>query len=396
MTDKAPKMPIQQRLWFKRCLLFFGSLLFSMCAVEVGFRIKSPLGHEAMLFGAPDFSNPDLYISDSELLLVPKPGFQGDVRTLEYSANVRINSKGHRGPELGPKEPNELRILALGDSFTLGVQVEESQTFSALLESRLSAELNRPVRVINAGVDGFGTDQSMRMAERLDAHYDVDAAMLLFFTGNDFWENESFSARKGMNTGGLMPPPKPYLSFWDRTLGRISYAYAFVRVHFRTRALRGDSHQLQRYSEELRIFDASSPVLTRQLMKTRTALQRFSDLCAAKQWRCFLPVAPPAFVAHPQRAEATFDLVEMSMSQVDLDRPARVLAQRPIVGLAQLDLTPILRASSEALYFRFDGHWNAKGHAVVAEALAQWLTPQWLTPMDYTPIQQPPNREHQP
>jgi lysophospholipase L1-like esterase len=375
MSDQPANLPHRQRLWFKRTLLFIGSLFLSMCAVEVGFRFKAPLGHEAMLFGAPDFSHPDLYVSDGDLLLVPNPGFEGDVSTIEYSASVRINSKGHRGPELGPKAPNELRLLALGDSFTLGVQVEEAETFSALLEANLRASLGRPVRIINAGVDGFGTEQAMRMAERLDAHYDVDGAILLFFTGNDFWENYSFTERKRMNGGGLMPPPKPYLSFWDRTLGRLSYAYAFVRVHFRTRALRSDSHQLKRYSEELRIFDASSPVLTRQMHVTRSALNGFASLCEAQQWKCFLPIAPPAFVAHPQRAKATFDLVDMNMTQVDLDRPSQALAKLPIQGLPKLDLAPTLRASAESLYFRFDGHWNTKGHALVAETLAQWLSP---------------------
>jgi lysophospholipase L1-like esterase len=375
MSDQPTKPTLRQRLWFKRTLLFFGSLFLSMCAVEVGFRFKSPLGHEAMLFGAPDFSNPDLYVSDGDLLLVPNPGFEGEVSTIEYSASVRINSKGHRGPELGAKAPGELRLLALGDSFTLGVQVEEEQTFSALLEAKLTASLGRPVRIINAGVDGFGTEQAMQMAERLDAHYDVDGAILLFFTGNDFWENFSFTERKRMNGGGLMPPPKPYLSFWDRTLGRLSYAYAFVRVHFRTRALRGDSHQLQRYSEELRIFDSTSPVLTRQMHVTRSALDRFSSFCVEREWKCFLPIAPPAFVAHPQRAEATFDLVDMDMNQVNLDRPSQTLANLPFPGLPRLDLAPVLRASTEPLYFRFDGHWNTSGHALVAETLAQWLTP---------------------
>jgi len=375
MSDQPANPTLRQRLWFKRTLLFFGSLFLSMCAVEVGFRFKSPLGHEAMLFGAPDFSNPDLYVSDGDLLLVPNPGFEGEVSTIEYSASVRINSKGHRGPEVGAKAPGELRLLALGDSFTLGVQVEEEQTFSALLGAKLTASLGRPVRIINAGVDGFGTEQAMQMAERLDAHYDVDGAILLFFTGNDFWENFSFTERKRMNGGGLMPPPKPYLSFWDRTLGRLSYAYAFVRVHFRTRALRSDSHQLQRYSEELRIFDASSPVLTRQMHVTRSALNRFSSFCMEKEWKCFLPIAPPAFVAHPQRAEATFDLVDMDMNQVNLDRPSQTLAKLPLQGLPKLDLAPLLRASTEPLYFRFDGHWNSKGHALVADTLAEWLTP---------------------
>jgi lysophospholipase L1-like esterase len=375
MTDEMPQPPSKKRLWLKRGLLFCASLLLSMCTVELGFRLKAPLGHEAMLFGAPDFSHPDLYIADKALLLVPNPGFRGEVRTIEYASEVRINSKGHRGAEIGEKAPGELRLLALGDSFTLGVQVPEEQTFVALLETQLSKGLGRNVRLINAGVDGFGTQQSTEMAERLDAHYDVDGAILLFFTGNDFWENDSFLQRKKMTGTGLMAPPLPQLSFWDRTLGRISYAYAAIRVHFRTRAMRSDPHQLSRYAEELRIFDAKSPVLGRQMKATRVALDRFAQLCAEREWQCFLPIAPPAFVAHTKRAKATFDLVGVDMESVDLDRPARVLAKLPVQGLPKLDLAPRLRASDEPLYFRFDGHWNAAGHAEVADALAQWLIP---------------------
>ena len=94
-----------------------------------------------------------------------------------------------------------------------------------------------------------------------------------------------------------------------------------------------------------------------------------------KEWKCFLPIAPPAFVAHPQRAEATFDLVDMDVKQVNLDRPSQTLMKLPFEGLPKLDLAPLLRASTEPLYFRFDGHWNPKGHALVADTLAEWLTP---------------------
>ena len=97
-SDQAPEEALAPRLWRKRAGLFALSFLLSMCAVEVGFRIKAPLGHEAMLFGAPDFSDPDLYVSDTKLLLVPNPGYRGSLRTIEYQADVRINSEGIRGP----------------------------------------------------------------------------------------------------------------------------------------------------------------------------------------------------------------------------------------------------------------------------------------------------------
>ena len=188
-------------LWRKRALLFAMSLLLSMCAVEIGFRIKAPMGHEAMLFGAPDFSDPDLYVSDAELLLVPNPGYKGSLRTIEYQADVRINSNGIRGAEVEERQPDELRLLALGDSFTLAVQVAEEDTFVERLEILLEERLKRPVSILNAGVDGFGTQQSIEMARRLNKIHDVDGAVLLFFTGNDFWENDSFQERLRMHSG---------------------------------------------------------------------------------------------------------------------------------------------------------------------------------------------------
>ena len=338
------------------------------------------MGHEAMLFGAPDFSDPDLYVSDPTLLLVPNPGYTGRLRTIEYEADVRINSRGIRGPEVAEREPGELRLLAVGDSFTLAVQVAEEETFSARLEALLEERLQRPVTILNAGVDGFGTQQSTEMARRLHEVYDVDGAILLFFTGNDFWENDSYQERLRMHGGMKMPPPEPELSFWDRSLGRLSYAYAFVRVHFRTRAMRSDPHQLQRYGQELKIFDQSSPVLDQQLRKTRQALEAFADLCRAEQWACFLPVAPPAFVADPRRAEATFDLVGMSMDKVDLERPSQALMREELPGLPRLDLLPVLRDSSSPTYFRFDGHWTSEGHRLVAESLAEWISAKIGTP----------------
>ena len=88
-----------------------------------------------------------------------------------------------------------------------------------------------------------------------------------------------------------------------------------------------------------------------------------------------MPIAPPAFVADSKRAPATFRLVEMSMKNIDLDRPAKALLSKGIDGLPMVDLAPALRDSRKAAYFRFDGHWTPAGHGVVADELAAWLEP---------------------
>jgi lysophospholipase L1-like esterase len=42
-------------------------------------------------------------------------------------------------------------------------------------------------------------------------------------------------------------------------------------------------------------------------------------------------------------------------------------------GLPFLDLTPVLRNATETITYPFDGHWNAAGHALAAEAMAEWI-----------------------
>ena len=66
---------------------------------------------------------------------------------------IRVNSLGLRGPDVGPKEPDEFRILAIGDSITFGDYMEESLTIPALLEKELK-QTGRKITVLNAGLPG--------------------------------------------------------------------------------------------------------------------------------------------------------------------------------------------------------------------------------------------------
>jgi len=79
---------------------------------------------------------------------------------VEFEAPVRINSLGLRGPEIAELPENGYRIMVLGDSLVAAFEVPWQQTFSALLEAEMKREFDLPVQVINAGVRGYGTDQS--------------------------------------------------------------------------------------------------------------------------------------------------------------------------------------------------------------------------------------------
>lgn len=84
---------------------------------------------------------------------------------------LQTNSEGFRGPEPpGEKPPGSLRIVTLGDSWTVGVNVPLEATWPARLGSHLAEASARPVEVVNRGVIGAGLTTGLR---------DLDAALAL-------------------------------------------------------------------------------------------------------------------------------------------------------------------------------------------------------------------------
>ena len=68
-----------------------------------------------------------------------KPHARTRFTTSEFTADIAINGAGLRDDdEIGPKPPHERRIVLLGDSLVLSVQVPFRQTFGELLEQRLN------------------------------------------------------------------------------------------------------------------------------------------------------------------------------------------------------------------------------------------------------------------
>jgi len=95
-----------------------------------------------------------------------RPGVSGRMRALtgEYDHAYAINAQGLREPEdLGPKDPQRRRVLAVGDSHTFGLGVEDDEVWvQALDDARTEA--------LNAGwASGYAPDTACLFLEaRLD------------------------------------------------------------------------------------------------------------------------------------------------------------------------------------------------------------------------------------
>ena len=149
--------------------LFIGTIIFTLLVLEVGLRAyHGEWGYANFRFPQQNKFNYHTY--DAELGWVPKQeqvnGWGGTVTTVREG----IRSNGHGEVWDGTGDP----ILAVGDSYTFGDQVTDSETWPAQLE-KFSGR-----RVINGGVDGYGVDQTFLRARRLLGRYRFSAVIFSF------------------------------------------------------------------------------------------------------------------------------------------------------------------------------------------------------------------------
>jgi len=328
--------------------LLLGGLLVALLLAEGALRLRSAEGPESLLVNGPNYYDQSIFQRDPELVHVLAPNSLGEFRSPEFSVTVEVNSEGLRGP------PSDSRRLVVGDSFTLAVQVAHEATFAGRLG------------LLNAGTDSYGTLQEVLLAERIIDQREIDAILLVAFTGNDLFENEGFPPKR------IFQPPERHIPAWERVLSRHSFLFFHVLALQGQRRLR-DPRAQGRYQQELATFTERGRLPG--LEKTAEAFERLEALCHERD--CAVAIAPPAFVVHTQRSEPTFRAFGVEGSP-DLDRPARAIAERVPESIPVLDLTPVLRAAAdEPLYFTYDGHWNEEGHRVAAAALEEFLAEAW-------------------
>jgi hypothetical protein len=128
----------------------------------------------------------------------------------DVHVQFRINSKGVRSDREIPydKPPGVVRIVALGDSFGMGYEVDERDTFLANMERALKrAGVN--AEVVNLSVSGFGNSEELitLRAEGFKYHPDV---VLVCWHQTDLDDNQR-SGLFALRDGRLVQTADSYL-----------------------------------------------------------------------------------------------------------------------------------------------------------------------------------------
>lgn len=366
--------------WVGRLGLVPAGLALGLVGAEGALRLAAPTPAEELLAEPQRDATPGLYQRDPVVGQVPVPGFDGRWASAGGSVRVRITAEGYRAPAAdGP-----VAWIAVGDSFTLAAQVDEPHPFAAQLARRLG----RPV--VNGGVDGYSTFQSVFRYEDLEqAVGGTEGVLYTLFIGNDLSDNETWPQ---IRVGGLPPgvrmarPPRPEFfppevigvarsQSWLDGLRARSLVLAAWRVTANRRRLEaGDDGWIAHYRRELRPFTTQGQSDRDNLLRTaEAALGQLRDAAGSRGDRLLVALAPPAWGLDPQLAQAT--AAALGLGQVALEPDAVTDAVVRILdrlGVPSCDLRGPLRAAierGERPYLRYDGHFSEHGHAVVAEAL---------------------------
>jgi hypothetical protein len=169
----------------KKLLLVMFGLLFGLVMSEIFLRVTG-------------YSYPLFYTTDYYRGFALQPGVAGHYQR-EGGSYVRINSDGLRDREHPKAKPADtVRIAVLGDSFSEAMHVSLDQSFWSLLERKLqdcNAFPGKKIEVINFGVSGYGTAQELLTLRQKVWDYSPDLVVLAFTTYNDIYDNSRALSR---------------------------------------------------------------------------------------------------------------------------------------------------------------------------------------------------------
>lgn len=285
-----------------------------------------------------------------------------------YGAPATVDGRGFRmnAQEHARSAPGATTLIALGDSFTFGLGVRDEETWPARLETRLRERTGRPMSVVNAGTISYGVFQEADLLRSAG----LQATPVMVVHGlywNDFMNAEPPSA-----AAADVVTPDGYFT-WDRQHGEgnpvrrgVSWLFSHSAFLFTLRQTVEQQYQDGSSSAYGRAF---SRMIDRGLTSDEWApiekfyrdLKTLGDEHGFVTFSIIMPVN--AIVggshaeSHPFAIEARRRLDALAIPYLD----AFTLWSQKGYGVK-----PFLPQGP-------DGHLNADGYSLIADAIAERL-----------------------
>ncbi len=312
----------------------------------------------------------------------------------DFWVEEKTNSLGFldREPAI-PKPAGVFRVLILGDSFVEGAQVPIARKLPVKLESELRHRLpDRTLDVVAMGYSGAGQSTVLSFYEVFGQKLAPDLVVIVVVS-NDLANNSPLleAVRNGWH-----PYRTPRLFFerepngairrididpdWSLHrlppgTGQAQHDYVLRLAHLRRTPGFAARFEGWRFPDDLDMdwmFCAPPPlppVFEDAIVVSGHVFAEFARLGARDGFRTLIVAAENVTSACASATNAGRETGRDAMV-------ARVRTLAEGAGLPFLDLYPEFKARGDlaaAAHFARDGHWNERGHAWAAEAIAEFL-----------------------
>ena len=159
----------------KNILALTCSIVFSLFILEIGIRLF--MGNQLYL---KDHRDDMFWTEDENLGWGKRPNSSGVFSNGFYKGFITNDEDGNRkNSDSGTFVDGYKNIFFIGDSTTASLEVNNNETVPALLEQKLR-QSGKKVNVINLGVRGYGTDQSVRKAIQFAEKHSPEQIIYMF------------------------------------------------------------------------------------------------------------------------------------------------------------------------------------------------------------------------
>ncbi len=379
---------------FRNVLLVVGSII---CALLLAEGLLALLQPKQLRVNHRDF-----YEYDQLLGWKKKANARRVNVTEEFRAVEVTNSKGIRGGEYSyRKRPNEYRLMVLGDSFTEGYTVKFEDLFSEVLRNKLSQGSDSTYyEVINTATVGYGTDQELLFYRHEGYKYRPDFVTVMFYE-NDVMDNvtrrEIYGKYKPLfridddklvltkSPGpGELPEEQPEIAVEDRDgnhwLKNHSRVYSLVITGLAKWGLTADEAAIKPLiPRDFRVLSREPDSEVVQAWKiTEMLLVELKKSVQENGGNLLVFYVPSIHSIDPDLWEATKKKYGMTGDEWDANRVESNLIR--ICNEHSIDCMPSIAQFKERVrslgkdaswfYHPRDAHWNARGHRLVGEMLA--------------------------
>lgn len=347
------------------------------------------LGSAELMLRVAAFPPPRLLTSDAKNQYRMSPGhsflYKGYLlgNYVDFTNKVSLNREGYHDRERNPirSSPSTYRIMVLGDSYVENLSVPIERMFTSQLETHFNRDQplgRREYEVIPIGHGHKSQKHQSEWLKERGPEYTPNSVLLVFFCGNDIMENspslDNTACQYAIWHQKTIYPRK--IKLFNKLLlfknSRVNGLLAETVVRFHM-------NHINKFDPQIHLSDLASPELgvyqtpptpewQQAFSITATYLDQIKATCAS--------LNAPFMVASLSSPQAIGDtssdrLWNDKSPGINMHQPEQWIQNWCLTNqIPFINLGPALdHAGRKRVFWRHDGHLNAIGNDVVAQAL---------------------------